>query len=266
MSYWDSCPSEDAWYAPSMAYAGFDAWHRLLFGNVYTDRRCILFGVGCCRLVREHWDDPVVELAVNAAERFADTECVRRLEKDWVLEAEAHLVCSDPESADVYAEMLRARPNDRLRELSKTERLVVAVTRWPSWQFGSGCYHAAAHLAGLDFRSDDFSPHAPFSELLREVFPNPFRLVPFLSSWRTSTVVAVARVMYESRDFSAMPILADALQDAGCEEEEILTHCRDARRCHVRGCWVTDLVLGKEHKQNESPPVNFQPRSGTSVL
>jgi hypothetical protein len=52
--------------------------------------------------------------------------------------------------------------------------------------------------------------------------------------------------MYESRDFSAMPILADALQDAGCDNDDILSHCRDTSLTHVRGCWVVDLVLGKE--------------------
>jgi len=51
--------------------------------------------------------------------------------------------------------------------------------------------------------------------------------------------------MCESRDFSAMPILADALQDAGCDNDDILTLCRDAKGVHVRGCWVVDLVLGK---------------------
>ena len=51
--------------------------------------------------------------------------------------------------------------------------------------------------------------------------------------------------MYDSREFGAMPILADALQDAGCEDEQILMHCRDATAPHVRGCWVCDLVLGK---------------------
>jgi hypothetical protein len=50
--------------------------------------------------------------------------------------------------------------------------------------------------------------------------------------------------MYESRDFAAMPILGDALQDAGCDWEEMLDHCRGGGG-HVRGCWVVDLVLGK---------------------
>jgi hypothetical protein len=81
--------------------------------------------------------------------------------------------------------------------------------------------------------------------LLRDVIPNPYRPVTFSHSWRTDTAVSVARGMYESRDFGAMPILADALQDAGCDNEDVLNHCRDAKQVHVRGCWVVDLVLGK---------------------
>jgi hypothetical protein len=50
--------------------------------------------------------------------------------------------------------------------------------------------------------------------------------------------------MYESRDFGPMLILADALQDSGCDNPDILTHCRSDGP-HVRGCWVVDLVLGK---------------------
>ena len=75
--------------------------------------------------------------------------------------------------------------------------------------------------------------------------PNPFRPVAFAPAWRTDTAVALARGMYESRDFGAMPILADALQDAGCDSDAVLTHCRDPHAAHVRGCWVVDLVLGK---------------------
>ncbi len=79
---------------------------------------------------------------------------------------------------------------------------------------------------------------------LELVGPNPFRPVTFDATWRSGTVVSLARHIYESRDFGAMPILADALQDAGCEHADILTHCR-GNGPHVRGCWVLDLVLGK---------------------
>jgi hypothetical protein len=81
---------------------------------------------------------------------------------------------------------------------------------------------------------------------LRDIFGNPFRPVNFDAEWRTSTAVALAKGMYETRNFSAMPILADALQDAGCNNADILSHCRDANGVHVRGCWVVDLVLGKK--------------------
>jgi hypothetical protein len=80
--------------------------------------------------------------------------------------------------------------------------------------------------------------------LIRDIFGNPFRPVTFSPAWRTDAVLTLARQMYDSRDFSAMPILADALQDAGCDNEDILNHCRSDGP-HVRGCWVADLVLGK---------------------
>ncbi|WP_246523483.1 hypothetical protein [Gemmata palustris] len=83
--------------------------------------------------------------------------------------------------------------------------------------------------------------HCP---LLRDVFGNPFRPLAFSTECRTETALALARGIYESRDFGAMPILADALQDAGCDNLDILSHCRKPGE-HVRGCWVVDLVLGK---------------------
>jgi hypothetical protein len=80
---------------------------------------------------------------------------------------------------------------------------------------------------------------------LRCIFGNPFRPVTFDLSWLTSTVVALATGIYQDRAFDRMPILADALQDAGCENEDILNHCR-GEGVHVRGCWLVDLILGKE--------------------
>ncbi|MBP3955674.1 hypothetical protein J8F10_10315 [Gemmata sp. G18] len=79
---------------------------------------------------------------------------------------------------------------------------------------------------------------------MRDVFGNPFRPITFLPEWRTSTLLALAQQMYDSRDFSTMPILADALGDTGCEDEEILAHCRGPGP-HVRGCWVVDAISGK---------------------
>ncbi len=83
------------------------------------------------------------------------------------------------------------------------------------------------------------------AHIFRDIFGNPFRPVAFDPTWRSSTAVDLARAIYDDRAFDRLPILADALQDAGCEDAAILGHCRGDGP-HVRGCWVVDLVLGKE--------------------
>jgi hypothetical protein len=70
------------------------------------------------------------------------------------------------------------------------------------------------------------------------------------AEWLTDAVTSLAGHMYESCDLSAMPILADALQDAGCEDDQLLGHCR-SHAPHVRGCWALNLVLGKESRRAE---------------
>ena len=84
-----------------------------------------------------------------------------------------------------------------------------------------------------------------YANLLRCILGNPFRPVTLDPAWRTSTVVALAKGIYDDRAFDRLPVLADALQDAGCENDDILNHCRGDGP-HARGCWVVDLVLGKE--------------------
>ncbi|WP_246173424.1 hypothetical protein [Limnoglobus roseus] len=83
------------------------------------------------------------------------------------------------------------------------------------------------------------------SEHLRDIFGNPFRPIALEPAWLTPTAVGIAQGIYNDRAFDRLPILADALQDAGCEDANILAHCR-VDGPHVRGCWVVDLVLGKE--------------------
>ncbi len=101
--------------------------------------------------------------------------------------------------------------------------------------------------SGEKWLSSRADPEEEFAQtsIIRDIVGNPFRPITFIPVWRTDTVVSLARQMYESRDFNAMPILADALQDAGCDNYDILNHCRGPGP-YVRGCWVVDLVLGKE--------------------
>jgi hypothetical protein len=83
--------------------------------------------------------------------------------------------------------------------------------------------------------------------LLREIVGNPFRPVsldPAWLLWNEGTVTKLAEAVYEERRFGDLPILADALEEAGCANADVLAHCRGDEE-HVRGCWVVDLLLGK---------------------
>ena len=83
------------------------------------------------------------------------------------------------------------------------------------------------------------------ARLLQELFGNPFQPSACDELWLTTDVLAIAKGIYQDRAFDRMPILADALQDAGCSTEVVLNHCRAERHEHVRGCWVIDMLLGK---------------------
>lgn len=80
--------------------------------------------------------------------------------------------------------------------------------------------------------------------LFRCLFGNPFRPVTLDPAWRTPAVLALAGTIYEERRFDDLPVLADALEEAGCTTADVLGHCRGPGP-HARGCWPVDLVLGK---------------------
>lgn len=97
----------------------------------------------------------------------------------------------------------------------------------------------------------DKAARKQLARVLREVVGNPFNAPRFEASWRTSTAVDIARAIYAERAFDRLPLLADALLDADCDEPQILRHCRGTELGlkepvqHIRGCWVVELVLGR---------------------
>jgi hypothetical protein len=105
-----------------------------------------------------------------------------------------------------------------------------------------------------------------FAKLLREQLGNPFRPYRFDPRWRSETVLAVARGIEQDRAFDRMPILADALLDADCDEEAILRHLRGAEPHtpepphHARGCWVLDLIREREPELFAAEPLESRPR------
>ena len=68
---------------------------------------------------------------------------------------------------------------------------------------------------------------------------------PSWLAWNNGIVVKMAQAVYEERAFDRLPVLADALEEAGCADADLLSHLRGPGP-HVRGCWAVDLLLGKE--------------------
>jgi hypothetical protein len=98
---------------------------------------------------------------------------------------------------------------------------------------------------------------AEHCRLIRDIFGNPFRPLPPRKgkrawqdiqrrwlTWQGGEVPKLAQAIYEERAFDRLPVLGDALEEAGCTDRPILDHCRGPGQ-HVRGCWVVDLMLGK---------------------
>ena len=105
--------------------------------------------------------------------------------------------------------------------------------------------HAASRRRRDDFRAAMDRESAAQADLVRCIIPGPVRPVAFSPDWRTPTAAALARGMYDARDFATAPVLADALEDAGCTDPAVLDHLRGPGP-HARGCWPVDLVLARE--------------------
>jgi hypothetical protein len=194
-----------------------------LFRSRKVRRKLRLFACACCRRAWPYLpaqSQQVVEVAERCAEGTASKSELGELWKRDKLTVRCNSVCAPITVAAVLA------PQEACH--------TIEAYTGPR----GGIYVTDEHRA---IRAAEYRDQI---ELLRDIFGTPFCPVPFATEWRTDTAVALARQMYESRDFSAMPILADALQDAGCDNEDILNHCRQPGE-HVRGCWVVDLLLGK---------------------
>jgi len=182
-----------------------------------SQRKLRLFAVACSRRIWE-WIDVLGRCAVEVAEKYADgiagPEELRAV----------RLAC---QGAGGQAAWYAAATNAAIAARNAARSAQAGVAN--KAQSGS---EAAELLAQAD--------------LLRDIFgPMPFRPLSFDSSWLTPAVVELAQVIYEDKAFDRMPILADALEKAGCDSEEILCHLRGPWP-HVRGCWAVDGVLGKE--------------------
>jgi hypothetical protein len=197
-----------------------------------SDRKLRLFSAACCRQAWRWIKEPYHRLAVEAAEDFADG----RITVDDLQKARAAAWASEASN--------------------RREGVYAAARAVATTSAGAAARQAQRHVVHTLFRANivRFDMEAGRKraiqrqqcDLLRDILGNLFRSVsvkPAWLVWNDGTTVKIAEAIYEGHAFDRLPILADALEDAGCDNADLLAHCRRPGP-HVRGCWVIDLLLG----------------------
>jgi hypothetical protein len=224
-----------------------------------STRQYRFFGAACCRAVWDLLPDDrlraavvcVEEYAAGAASKQSLAACQSRARlaiQELALQARAKTVSQEVAQQPAAerdwspyfaayrtataagAVALVARPTERAGALAESVLQAFDLV-------------VQAQTAGRPVKDNYKRLFAGHAAVVRCIFGNPFQPVTFDPSWRTESAVALARGMYDSRDFSAAPALADALEAGGCDDAAVLGHLRGGGG-HVRGCWVVDGVLG----------------------
>lgn len=214
-----------------------------------SDRKLRLFACACYFRIRQLLPNILAKKAVEVAERFADGL-----------------------ATSMELQGISSSVEERFMGIWEVFRGEAAITLLPSYMALGLARHIstpeapkAAYYVSDSITNPHVQPYAvasnsnflklqleekqPQAALLHCIFgPLPFRPItidPLWRTWNDGLIVQMAQNMYEERDFNDLPILSDALIDAGCSNQDIIDHCR-SKEPHVRGCWVVDLLLGKE--------------------
>jgi hypothetical protein len=219
-----------------------------------SDRKLRLFAVACCRRLRAFMPDERIRSAVEIAERYADGTVGEEAREDAKNEADETAL----ELLDDVDER-RILKSYAFWSAARAAHAAVCTAADPNGPLAERAAEVAA--AGVEcyvrdeLHDAENAPAALQAEketqagLVRDIFGTlHFHTVPIdplWLAWNEGTVVKLAQTIYDDRAFDRMPVLADALEDAGCDNADILGHLRGPGP-HVRGCWVVDLLLGKE--------------------
>jgi hypothetical protein len=208
------------------------------------ERKLRLFACACCRRVWDLLKDSRSREAVELAEMYADGQIQQHRMKAAEQAAKAAEEAERSKAAEAASLVTttelwayHAFPLPSVRQqLESADRVWVDYAR------------VVATLAASAFGPDrEPAEREAQCSILHDLFGNPFRSValdpPWLT-WQDATIPRLARTIYDERAFDRMPILGDALEEAGCDNADILDHCRHSG-VHVRGCWLVDSILGK---------------------
>ena len=213
---------EQEWLASRAPDEMLDSLVHFRRGTV-SERKLRLFACACCRRIWDQLPDAAHRRAVEVAERFADglaglTELAEA--REAVVQIERHAAVLARSSATSWAVIHTAGQH----------------SSWETWI--RVAFDAVCHPRTRD------GERREQAALLRDIIGNPFQPVTADLALRNETAGAVAQAIYDEHRFGDLPILADALEEDGCTDAEILGHCRGPGP-HVRGCWLLDLILGK---------------------
>jgi hypothetical protein len=198
-------------------------------------RKLRLFACACARriwdLLTDRWSREVIE----TAERYADGQASRAaLDRARLAARKArNRIKGDKTAADIAQYCGAANVQEAVWNVAD---VMVSLAVWQQARESP-----AATRKGFRAETTEMKRQC---DLLRELFGNPFRRVRVPAAWLTwndRTIPRLARAIYEERAFDRLPILADALEEAGCDNKDILRHCRGQQE-HVPGCWILDLL------------------------
>jgi hypothetical protein len=217
-----------------------------------SDRKLRLYACACCRQVWDLLLDERSRTAIEVAEQYADG-----LTTDETLAIIRNSARLARRTVKRTARLTRFSPPFDAARAAET---VVSTSVEGAVSAVSSVASAVGHQAMPDTTNGDFDDayeaiwHFKMFHvcpLLRDLFGNPFRSGAVSPSWLTPPVLALAQAAYEERalpagtlDTTRLAVLADALEDTGCDNPDLLGHLRSPGP-HVRGCWAVDLVLGK---------------------
>jgi hypothetical protein len=204
-----------------------------------SGRKLRLFAVACCRRIWHLLTDERSRRSVEAAQRLADG-----------LETDTDLGAAYDAAFAVFQEQVALGGGTPVDWEAAFAPAPFAAA-WVAHPDPDGDFplDVAGYTAyALQAQSGPETPEeADQCRLLRDIIGNPFRPVAFDPAWlrwNDGLVVRLAQSIYDDTRFEDLPILADALEEVGCAEPNILAHCRGGGE-HVRGCWAVDLILGK---------------------
>jgi hypothetical protein len=201
--------------------------------GLLSERKARLFAVACCRRIWHLLTDERSRRAVEVAEAFADG-----------VASEGDVAGAARGAWDVGLES-DPNTNDDMRSLACLHAGVTDARRAAR----ETAFYASRAGLGLG-EQDDPGGHELQGQaaLLRDIVSNPFgpppTLNPSLLTWHGGTVVKLAEAIYQEGRWADMPLLADALEEAGCTDQDVLGHCRGPGP-HAKGCWLVDALLGR---------------------